>query len=91
MPVNQCKSIEIDFVAEIKSYMILFVEENEYTWLKQKFYIQLVLSLTLIEKQWEKLIFVDFNDIYRFSRESNTYNVCGSINYDVINGMAFNK
>ena len=44
MPVNQCKSIEIDFVAEIKSYMILFVEENEYTWLKQKFYIQLVLS-----------------------------------------------
>ena len=44
MPVNQCKSVEIDFVAEIKSYMILFVEENEYTWLKQKFYIQLVLS-----------------------------------------------
>ena len=44
MPVNQCKSIEIDFVAEIKSYMILFVEENEYTWLKQKFYVQLVLS-----------------------------------------------
>ena len=42
---------------------------------------------------WEamgKLIFVDFNDIYRFSRESNTYNVCG-INHDVINGMAFNK
>ena len=34
-----------------------------------------------------KLIFVDFNDIYRFSRESNTYNVYG-INYDVINGMA---